>query len=497
MNKLSKQKLHLSNLPKLFREQWFEREVDFWQPYIDEMKQRGVKRDYSDDQFLHEFIVQALKDRQYLVAAYVINDRSDIFEQSPMVYAMKLNDPTLLFVLLAFGNNVNGAYYKDIDSEEEYSLLRLAYENGYEALFNLLLLHPKIDLNVMESWETEDSEVSVFIGQGYLYDFFCPALILLDKKFEQVFPYLSIDVNHEYGEKTLFLLAADENNFEAMTRLYHLGANIHPESDNWGSPLFRGLSQYQSKGQSKLLDWYADLYEPLIYQDPDIGGGLRGLLESDVSDEVREKFGLQFWPLVRQFDEHQLSKQQYRLFAPHIEPIYQCDPELASLATKMDATSSDVSAYQNGIFLRRHTLRSVSILNDMERIYRVGFANNVYDIKALLSVGDGYLQLTVNDEFGIQDFILSDSLSVSLLRNEFHSTMKYIDLGNLTEFQLSHRLLSAYIQDWIEVHTYIKDNFGYRLFCFNTYEEYIKFRGITDDGTELMHDAKRGLSAFL
>lgn len=63
---------------------------------------------------------------------------------------MDFNDPSLLFALLVFGNDVNGQYYKDIDDEKWYSLLRLAYENGSEALFNLLLLHPKIDLGQVE-----------------------------------------------------------------------------------------------------------------------------------------------------------------------------------------------------------------------------------------------------------------------------------------------------------------------------------------------------------
>ena len=67
MRQISKQKLNLSNLPKLFQERWFENEVHSWQPDIDEMRQRGLKGDYADDQSCHEFVLKALKDKQYLV----------------------------------------------------------------------------------------------------------------------------------------------------------------------------------------------------------------------------------------------------------------------------------------------------------------------------------------------------------------------------------------------------------------------------------------------
>lgn len=485
VRKLSKQKLHLSNLPKLFQEQWFENEVYTWQPDIDKVIQRGVKRDYSDDQFLHEFVVQALKDRQYIVAAYVINERFDIFGQSPMAYAMSLNDPSLLFVLLALGNDVNGQYYKDIDDvDDHYSLLRLAYENGSEPLFNLLLLHPSINLNRTE-WSISDlSEISVFLGQGYQYDYFYPALILLDEKYQQIWPYLSIDVNHEYENgNTLFLVASEQEDYQRMTRLYQLGANIHPDSYNWGSPLFQGLSEYERKGKSRLLDWYANIYEPLIYQDPDVGGGLLGLLEPDVSDEVREQFGLQFWPLIRKFDEHFLAKQQYRLFAPNLNPVFEYSPELAILAEQMDSYVSS--------FMRRRNLQAVSILNDMQRVYKVDFANDILDLKVCLE--NGHIQLTVVEYFESQDFMLRSSLSEKLLQ----PNIKYVELTELTEFQLCYLLLSASIEDWIEVHTYIKDTFGYELFCFSSYDEYIKYRGISDKDTESAYNAERGVRAFL
>lgn len=334
--------------------------------------------------------------------------------------------------------------------------------------------------------------MSVFLGQEYQYDYFYPALVLLADKYHQAFPYLNIDVNHEYeNEKTLFLVACEQEDYQRMTRLYELGANIHPNNDSWGSPLYEGVDEYKRKGDSKLLNWYASIYEPLINQDIEFGGGLLSLLEPSVSDEVREMFGLKNYPLVRQTDDHQLAKQQYRLFAPNLQPVFNCAPELVELAHQMDSSSVNISAYQHGDFMRRGSLQSVSILNDMERIYRIEFASCLSDLKATFELN--FIQLTIVDEFGSRNFNLSDSLSERLL----DSNMKYIDLAEITEFQLSYLLLSAFIQDWIAVHDYIRDTYDYTLFSFDTYEEYVEYRGITVNDTGSKSEAECGISTFL
>ncbi len=458
-------------------------EVDYWRPHIDEIRQRGVKRGYSDDQSLHEFVIQALKDRQYIVAAYVINGRFDILNQSPMVYAMSLNDPTLLFTLLAFGNDVNGQYYKDIDADEHYSLLHLAYESGSEVLFNLLLLHPTLDINRAEFSTSDLSEISVFMGQGYQYDYFYPALILLDEKYQQIWPYLGIDVNHEYeNEQTLFLIASEQSDYQRMTRLYQLGANIHPDSYDWGSPLYRGLSEYQCKGKSKLLDWYANIYEPLIYQDLDAGGGILGLLEGNVSNEIRKKFGLQHWPTMQsEFDELEIVKQKYRVFAPNLEPVFKVSKSLGALIHDMDnycrVSGSESYLINNFVFNRPKPLQPVSILNDMERVYKVAFGRGFQNVEVVFSGLNMELILTNSSDVK-EIFVIPNEISSILLGTDSENGFHDSEFANMTEFQLMYLLLNASLDDWMKVHHYLEEEFNVTLFCFDSRDEYKYCRGI-------------------
>ncbi|WP_195744739.1 hypothetical protein, partial [Vibrio parahaemolyticus] len=82
------------------------------------------------------------------------------------------------------------------------------------------------------------------------------------------------------------------------------------ESYDWGCPLSKAIAEYKRKGESKLLDWFADIYRPLLDKDPDVGGGLLQLMEPDISDDLREKFGLWAWPLFQpeqEFDEIKIA----------------------------------------------------------------------------------------------------------------------------------------------------------------------------------------------
>ncbi|TOO97344.1 hypothetical protein, partial [Vibrio parahaemolyticus] len=208
----------------------------------------------------------------------------------------------------------------------------------------------------------------------------------MDPKYSQILPCLNIDFDYEYdGEQTLFLLALEKQDFERMTALYKQGANILPESYDWGCPLTKAIAEYKRKGESKLLDWYADIYRPLLDKDPDVGGGLLQLMEPYISDDLREKFGLWAWPLIQpeqEFDEIKIAQHLYRVFTPNIEPVLDSvSPSKAELIADLEKYSD--SGYPNGNsqFVRQKALQPVSIYSDFERIYKIAFNPEIEDIK--------------------------------------------------------------------------------------------------------------------
>lgn len=486
MRKITKQTLHISKLPKLFEDNWFEKTWDKIEPELEIYRTKRPLVMFENDESKHTYLRKLLDEGDYIGAAYIIDDATDIFNQSPMVYAMQFDDPSLLFALFLFRNGVNGQYYKDIDSDECYSLLRIAYENNSEALFNLILLHPLLRLNTCEWTENEDSEISVFLGQGHQYDYFYPAFVLLDPKYSQILPYLNIDFDYEYDdEQTLFLLASEKQDFTRMTALYKLGANILPESYDWGCPLSKAITEYKRKGESKLLDWYADIYRPLLDKDLDAGGGLLQLMEPDISDDLREKFGLCAWPLIQpeqEFDEIKITQYLYRVFTPNMEPVFDSvstsNAKLIADFEKYSDSGND-EAYPNGNFqfVRQKSLQPVSIYSDFERIYKIAFNPDIEDIK--ITVVGRSVEVYLNTKYGDEErFLIPEKESMYILGYESNKDFQYVDLANITEYQLMHLLLNSQLDDILELHHYIKDNYAISIFCYESRDEYKYCRGV-------------------
>ncbi|EHK0749311.1 hypothetical protein [Vibrio parahaemolyticus] len=497
MKKITKQTLRISNLPKLFEDNWFEKTWDKVEPELEIYRTKRPLVKFENENSQHTYIQNALEEGDYIGAAYIINYASDIFNQSPMVYAMRFDDPSLLFALFLFRNDVNGQYYKDIDSDEWYSLLRVAYENDSKALFNLILLHPLLNLNTCEWTENEDSEISVFLGQGYQYDYFYPAFVLLDPKYSPILPYLNIDFDYEYdGEQTLFLLASEKQDFARMTELYKQGANILPESYDWGCPLSKAIAEYKRKGESKLLDWYADIYRPLLDKEPDVGGGLLQLMEPGISDDLREKFGLWAWPLNHiepKFDESKVAKHLYRVFAPIMEPVF--DNISRSNCFLIDdfekySDSGNDEAYPNGNsqFVRQKALQPVSIYSDFERIYKIAFNQEIEDIR--IGVVGRSIEVYLNRKHWDEErFLIPEKESMYILGYESNKDFQYVDLANITEYQLMHLLINSQLDDILELHHYIKDNYDISIFCYESRDEYKYCRGVS--GGKLPEERKR------
>lgn len=497
MRKITKQTLHITNLPKLFKNNWFEKTWDKVEPELEIYRTKRPLVKFENENSQHTHIQKALDEGEYIYAAYIINYASDIFNQSPMVYAMQFDDPSLLFALFLFCNDVNGQYYKDIDSDEWYSLLRIAYENNTEALFNLILLHPLLNLNTCEWTENEDSEISLFLGQGYQYDYFYPAFVLLDPKYSPILPYLNFDFDYKYdGEQTLFLLASEKQDFERMTALYKLGANILPESYDWGCPLTKAIAEYKRKGDSRLLDWYADIYRPLLDKDPDVGGGLLQLLKPDIDDKLRGKFGLFHWPLNKpepKFDDVEVAKHLYRVYVPNLEPVFEkVSSSIGQVISDMENCSEyyDGQGYPNrdSKFIRPKTLQPISIYNDFERIYKLAFFEEVSDVKIGV-VGRSLEVILSGKHWDEERFLLPEKESRIVLGLESNKELHDMDLVNITEYQLMHLLLNSELDDVLELQYFLKEQHNTALFCFDSRDEYKYCRGVC--GGKLSEEQKQ------
>ncbi|TOL15160.1 hypothetical protein [Vibrio parahaemolyticus] len=315
----------------------------------------------------------------------------------------------------------------------------------------------------------------------------------MDPKYSQILPCLNIDFDYEYdGEQTLFLLALEKQDFERMTALYKQGANILPESYDWGCPLTKAIAEYKRKGESKLLDWYADIYRPLLDKDPDVGGGLLQLMEPYISDDLREKFGLWAWPLIQpeqEFDEIKIAQHLYRVFTPNIEPVLDSvSPSKAELIADLEKYSD--SGYPNGNsqFVRQKALQPVSIYSDFERIYKIAFNPEIEDIK--IAVAGRSIQVYLNRKHWDEErFLIPEKESMYILGYESNKDFQYVDLANITEYQLMHLLLNSQLDDILELHHYIKDNYAISIFCYESRDEYKYCRGVS--GGKLSEERKQ------
>ncbi|TOB62573.1 hypothetical protein CGK02_12845 [Vibrio parahaemolyticus] len=76
-----------------------------------------------------------------------------------------------------------------------------------------------------------------------------------------------------------------------------------------------------------------------------------------------------------------------------------------------------------------------------------------------------------------------------ILGYESNKDFQYVDLANITEYQLMHLLINSQLDDILELHHYIKDNYDISIFCYESRDEYKYCRGVC--GGKLSEERKQ------
>lgn len=258
---------------------------------------------FSDDDEKDEWVRAALEKKEFVKISLVLKGVQTIFNQSLMSYIMELGNTNLLMAMLASGVDVNGRCYKDLDDLEFGYLFSLAMVQDTDYLFNLLLLHPEIDLSISVNNDGFTSE------EGWYYYQYMPLLRrLIDKPtYHYILPLYDLELALKACDangQTLFYRAWVDNDLKQMDLLFYLGASIFPIDEEGWSPLDYDLYNRESETYRwycrKLSDLFSGLFDSQV--------GFLGGLEEDIKDEVIKNIGLSKF-----FDEIEEHNEEVKL----------------------------------------------------------------------------------------------------------------------------------------------------------------------------------------
>jgi hypothetical protein len=455
--------LKTSNLSKLLKEKWFDKKHAEFQVAAEALKLDKPSFNFEGDQETHAWVKQSLKAKDYISVAYLLSESNAFLNQSPMAYVICLGDVNLVMAMLAFEQDVNGQYYKDLDSTEFYYPLTLAMTLNKEYVFNLLLLHPQVDPmyeQAIDGEDYEDYEDDVFIGQGYQYESIKPFNRLFDTPYHDALPYLNIDLDRYYDsfENTLFLRAYEYNDVATMELRFSLGANIFVKNDDYTTRFTYALDEYKENGSSKTLDWYAEKLKPIMEKCIKNDGGLAQLFTEPIDDKLIEKFGLiDFHELIedKNDDIDQLKRKQeranYRVFYPNLFTSNHIEPDrLYWLRIAEEYVLDDLRSLEKRPAIPHKKIEPISVFDDLRRIYPALFASAIQDLK--ISMVSNQLELTIQSAMKpelvtIEVHLLPEDVTRRVLdHNFFHK-----DLTELTSYQLMALFLNCSLDELSEL----------------------------------------------
>jgi hypothetical protein len=209
----------------------------------------GVNRDFR----------ALLADKEYVSAAQSLIEQCErqCDEPGPFEIAMAEGNTHLVVALLAQTNLAAYGF--------ENNLLAMAVAYNRRAIFNLLLLHPDIQIQCSYEVDREAREVAEFCGIWDWCAHYCPHMWLMEAQYEPLYPVLNIDWQFPIDGNTgspLLVHLYREGNFGAMNRLVAIGADINPpldEGDQSERLIHLALENWKdNKPETQLgLKWFA------------------------------------------------------------------------------------------------------------------------------------------------------------------------------------------------------------------------------------------------
>ncbi|OBT08064.1 hypothetical protein A9267_10075 [Shewanella sp. UCD-FRSSP16_17] len=301
---------------------------------------------------------------KYSAAAFILIQTWDEEEDTrPIKVAIKQGSVELAISVLAFQNlNSNCA-------DNDYLAMALAY--GRRDIFNLLMLHPEV--NVYSSYEVdkENREIAEFCGVHDWFDYFTPHIWLMEEQYSFLYPNLNIDwetpVSGHQGSPLMIELYR-KRDFSLMSRLVAAGADINPK-----------VSEFDNESLVHLAihDWQDD--------EPDSQRGLRWLARYisflnddgwDGLDVLSELLGREEFyepsPLIRKlFNLRMLDDSESDLEDRDME-IYDLKKMNDDLGALLSKEPAHPIHYQQ---------KPISIMDDLLRLEIVKLSHGVIDIE--------------------------------------------------------------------------------------------------------------------
>ncbi len=259
MQHINASMLATHQLPVLFKTKWLEQQIQACQKQIQETEKHAF--DESQD-FNEDDVLNLCHEGDFISAAHLLVNNVSIsrdsyldyeYELSPLLWAVEQKQLQLMLVLIAMGEDVNRS-----DSLSFYSPLVLADAMSFVKGFNLLILHPDINVNVEGNPEFDFADIRQFLGEE-THDTKLPVLRLCNYEYLPVLKFLSINTEVAYGNEglTAFVYACKSYDYEKMNQLVLLGADINPEfNSDYGNNLLNWVVGRYLENNFSRLKWF-------------------------------------------------------------------------------------------------------------------------------------------------------------------------------------------------------------------------------------------------
>ena len=299
MKKIKRALLATDNLKQLF-----ETHCHWYQKTVDEVLSTQIQAElcFEEQSILTENeLLKLCKKKLHSEAAKKFIDTTLYDEDDepiiPLLWAIERNDLELTICLLALGVNVN-------QSNDDWSRypLTVAMQLSDNTIFNLLLLHPAIDVNISGAYQSTDSDIMEFCGIYSEGEPLIPCTILLSLEYQACYLWINIDWNMNYGndERPLMYLFFESYDFQSMSRLVEFGAEVNPDIcqyfDEYRSLLLEAIDRYYSSKTDRNIErvkWFAK-YSAILEAEDYEGGSLYEYLirEQPIDEQLIEIFKL-------------------------------------------------------------------------------------------------------------------------------------------------------------------------------------------------------------
>lgn len=446
MKKIKRALLATDNLKQLFETHWYQKTVD-------EVLSTQIQAElcFEEQSILTENeLLKLCKKKLHSEAAKKFINTTLYDEDDepiiPLLWAIERNDLELTFCLLALGVNVN-------QSNDDWSRypLTVAMQLSDNTIFNLLLLHPAIDVNVSGAYQSPDNDIMEFCGIYSEGEPLIPCTILLSFEYQSCYSWINIDWNMNYGndERPLMYLFFESYDFQSMSRLVEFGAEVNPDIcqyfDEYRSLLLEAIDRYYSSKTDRNIErvkWFAK-YSAILEAEDYEGGSLYEYL---IREQPIDKLLIEIFKLGKIKAFYDEAEENEKAF----ETAQQEDIQNALQSTCLfDDNHRDYRFNVN-----------ISLLSDLIRTRNACFNENVRDVSYIRKNHKHWIAIEYQDR--------PYPVTVEV-KNEIFSSMSTHNRGEEIKFETAtpYQIIYLFMKSSLDIYQLIENianNKDYEIF---------------------------------